>query len=786
MPPRTPDPRRDPPAARRNPPRGGRPDDDGPAPARSGRGGIFEAQAYTPRGRSVREQARTRTPRATPEAPAEPPTLRVVDGGRADEPRTTTRPPAARTAAPSDRTGGAAGRTGGAAGRAGGAAGRTAGAAARTGTAAGGRPAKATGRGAGTAAGGRTGAAGRGTTGAGRAGSAGGPAKKATRTTTGRTGGPAKGGATAPRPPLRRKPRARPKLADPNRRLRLGAFLALAMFACIGIRLVTLQIMPTPAYADGGIEDRLRSVTLFASRGGIYDRSGVPLTHSVEARYIYADPEMVKNPAEAATKLSPLLGVARSDLEKRMAKRKLPTGVWSNFSWLARGVPIEQAQQVMALNIAGIGIGRDERREIPGADLAANLIGFTGEDMTGLEGLEMRYDDVLRGTNGKHRFEAGNGNLDTPIPGGYNEVVPAKPGSSLTLTIDRDLQYEIQRSLSENIRARKGTVGAAVVLDVKTGEVLAQASQPTYNAADWEGFKATDREDAATSFVVDPGSVHKAIIFGAGLEEGVITPKTVWRIPSTIRKADVTYADTHPANNAKMSMAGALAYSSNVTTIKIADQLGAQKVYDYQLKFGLGKPTGEGMPGEASGRVLPPDEWNGSSPGSIPIGHSVDVTPLQMAAVYAAIANDGAWIQPHLIKETVTGDGRHVAPTAPETRQVLSPKHAAELRTLMEAVTTIPDATGVSGRIKGYRVAGKTGTGKRVVDGQYAPGDVASFIGMAPAEAPRYVVAVFAYTPGGGGGDVAGPAFREMMQYTLQHYRVPPSTKAAPKYTAFP
>jgi len=209
-------------------------------------------------------------------------------------------------------------------------------------------------------------------------------------------------------------------------------------------------------------------------------------------------------------------------------------------------------------------------------------------------------------------------------------------------------------------------------------------------------------------------------------------------------------------------------------------------VYDYQLKFGLGKKTDEGMPGEAAGHVLPPDEWNGSSPGSIPIGHSVDVTPLQMAAVYAAIANDGTWIQPHLIKDTVTGDGRHVAPPAPETRQVISPKHAAELRNLMEAVTTIPDATGVSGRIKGYRVAGKTGTGKRVVDGEYAPGDVASFIGMAPAEAPRYVVAVFAYTPGGGGGDVAGPAFREMMQYTLQHYRVPPSTKAAPKYTAFP
>ncbi|HEV7708343.1 MAG TPA: penicillin-binding transpeptidase domain-containing protein [Asanoa sp.] len=746
MPPRTPDPRR-------TPPRNGRPStDDASAPARSGRGGIFEAQSYTPRGRSVREQARARD-RATPETPPPPPpTLRVVDGGRADEPRTS-RPARAGTAATAARSAAAPGRPrsprkdddGGTPPR-------------RT-------PAK-------TAS--RSQAAGR-----PRAQPAGTRAKAAP------SRGGTKGHATNPRP-LRRKPRPRPKLADPNRRLRLGAFLALAMFACIGIRLVTLQMLPTPAYADGGVNDRLRTVTLFASRGGIYDRSGVPLTHSVEARYVFADPTLVKDPKAAAAKLSPLLGVARSDLEARMAKRDLPGGNPSRFEWLARGVPIEKANQVMALNILGIGIDHDERREIPGADLAANLIGITGEDLTGLEGLEARYDDVLRGTNGKHRFEYGKNDLNAPIPGGFSQVVPAKPGSSLNLTIDRDLQYEIQRSLSANAKEHKASVAAAVVLDIKTGEVLAQASQPTFNAADWNDYPAVDREDAATSFIVDPGSVHKAIIFGAGLEEGVITPKTVWRIPSTITKADVTYADTHPANNEKMSMAGALAYSSNVTTIKIADKLGPQKVYDYQLKFGLGKATGEGMPGEAEGHVLPPDEWNGSSPGSIPIGHSVDVTPLQMAAVYAAIANDGTWIQPHLIKDTVNADGSHVAPAAPETRQVISPEHAAQLRYLMEAVTTIPGATGVNGRIKGYRVAGKTGTGKRVVDGKYAAGDVASFIGMAPAEAPRYVVAVFAYTPGGGGGDVAGPAFREMMQYTLQHYRVPPSTKAAPKYTAFP
>jgi cell division protein FtsI (penicillin-binding protein 3) len=602
----------------------------------------------------------------------------------------------------------------------------------------------------------------------------------------GAAGRPAKAAATRRPPAPPRKPRKTPTLADPRRRLRLGAFLALALFGVIGIRLVSMQVVETPAYADAGLDDRLRTVTLFAPRGAIFDRSGAALAHSIEARYVYADPELVTDAPKAAAALSPLLGIAASELEKRMAKRMLPGGGPSNFEWLARGVPIATADRVEALTLPGIGVKRDERREVPGADLAANIIGFTGQDMTGLEGLEAKYDELLRGVNGKHTFEAGQGELATAIPGGYNDVKPAQPGSSLVLTLDRDMQYETQRILSELMKAKKGSIGAAVVMKVGTGEVLAQASEPTYDAGNWDEFKPTDREDAATSFVVDPGSVHKAIVFGAGLQEGVIKADTTFKVANTVRKGDTTFADTHYANGRRMSMAGALAFSSNVTTIHIADLLGPQRLHDYQVKFGLGKPTGEGVPGEASGRVLEPSEWSESSHGSIPIGHSVDVTPLQMAAVYAAIANNGTYVQPHLLKETVTADGRRVAASAPQTREVISPTNAATLRYLMEAVTTIPGATGASAKINGYRIAGKTGTGKRIVDGKYVAGDVASFIGMAPAENPQYVVAVFAHTPGGGGGDIAAPAFKQIMQYALRHYRVPPSTMKAPKYTVFP
>ncbi|WP_243421027.1 peptidoglycan D,D-transpeptidase FtsI family protein, partial [Micromonospora globispora] len=589
-----------------------------------------------------------------------------------------------------------------------------------------------------------------------------------------------------------RKPRRPPKLADPRRRLRLGTLLALALFATIGVRLVFLQTVDTPAYADGGVGDRLARVDLPAPRGAIYDRTGAPLAHSVEARYIFADPTLVKDRIATAKLLSPLLGVPWSDLAEKMRQRTLPGGGQSRFQYLARGVEIEKAKQIMALDLAGIGVHRDERREVPGGDLAANLIGFTSQDMIGLEGLEAKYDDLLQGQAGKKVYEVGQGDLAAPIPGGYSQTTPPKPGSSLELTIDRDLQFQVQRILSAQMAQTRGSVGAAVVLDVATGEVLAQASQPTYDAADPGDSEPTDREDAATSFVVDPGSIHKAITYGAALQEGVITPQTTMPIPNTIRRGDTVFRDTHPANGQKMSIPGMLAFSSNVGTIEIADKLGKERLIDYQKRFGLGQPTGEGMPGEASGRLLPADQWSDSSYGSVPIGHSVDATPLQMAAAYAAIANDGTYVQPHLIKDVIGPDGKRTPGPTPKTRSVLSPANAVALRTMLEAVTTVDEgpyerATGLAAAIPGYRVAGKTGTGLRYADGKQQPGEVGSFIGMAPAEKPKYVVAVFVWSPGGEGGAVAAPAFREMMGFTLRHYRVPPSaTSRSPKFEVFP
>lgn len=567
------------------------------------------------------------------------------------------------------------------------------------------------------------------------------------------------------------------------RRLRFGTVLVLVLFAVITGRLVELQLTDASAYAAKGLKQRLREVPLPAPRGAVLDRTGAVLARSVDARYVYADPSMVADAAKAAAALSPVLGIAKSTLVGKMKRSERSDGRPVRFVYLARGVSVSVGDRVTALNLQGVGVHRDERREVPGHDLAANVIGFTGRDGNGLAGIEARYDTVLSGRDGVRTDEIGMRGV--PIPDGYHYERAARPGRSVQLTVDRDLQYETQRLLAARMQAVRATFGSVVVLDVRTGEVVAMASWPSYDAAD--PFDAPDsrRIDYNTAAVVEPGSVHKPLVLGAGLEEGVIKPDSTPVVPPSIRKGGKTYRDTHWHDTRRMTLPGIMAHSSNVGTIQVADQLGAARLCAYQKKFGLGTPTGVGLPGEASGIVQPPDRWSGTSPGSIPIGLGVAVTPIQLAAAYGAIANDGVWTQPTLVRGTVGAGGKLDAAQPGAQRRVLSATTARELRQIMEAVTTAPDATGRQAAIPGYRVAGKTGTGLRVKDSRYMYGDVTSFIGMAPADAPRYVVGVFAHVPNGGGGGVAAPVFRSVMTATLQHYAVPPTGAKAPNFQIY-
>ncbi len=590
--------------------------------------------------------------------------------------------------------------------------------------------------------------------------------------------------------PRSRRLRA-PQLGDQSKRLRFGTALTLAMFLVIAGRLVQFQLTDAAAYAAIGLEARLQPVDLPAPRGSILDRNGAVLARSAEARYVFADPELIKDPAQTADALVALLGIPRSELLPKLRPHTRPDGTDVRFEYLARGIAVATGQAVSALNLAGIGVRRDESRVVPGHDLAANLIGFTGRDLTGLAGLEESYDELLRGIDGRRIVEIGQAegeaNLDREIPGGYREETQARPGSSLRLTIDRDLQFEIQRILGVRMRQVRAITGSAVVLDVRTGEVLAQASYPFYDAADPLRYQPAERGDAASGMAVDPGSVHKAIVMAACLQEGVVAPDDSVLVPASTTKGGTRFSDTHAhAVPTRMTLPGILAWSSNLGTIALADRLGPERLYEYQRAFGLGDPTGENLPGEAAGLVQPPENWSEASHGSIPIGFGVSVTPLQMAAVYATIANGGVWVRPHLVQEVIAPDGTATPAPAQPTRRVMSAANAAALRTMLEAVVTVPGATGLSARVDGYRVAGKTGTGKLVKDGKYAAGEVASFVGIASAEAPRYVIAVFAHTPGGNGGGVAGPAFAEMMKHTLSHFRIPPTGTNPPRFRVYP
>jgi cell division protein FtsI (penicillin-binding protein 3) len=568
------------------------------------------------------------------------------------------------------------------------------------------------------------------------------------------------------------------RLGDPKRRLRFALAVLIAMFGLLAGRLVYLQLTSAAAYAAAAAAQRSAAITLVAPRGAILDRNGTRLAHSVPASAVYADPTFVRQPAETARRLSGLLAVQESKLAKALAHKRDDDGQAIRFTYLARGLDPEVGQAVKALEIPGVYVLDEQRRDVPGHDLAANIVGFTGIDGYGLAGLEAAYDDELKGVDGSREFEVGGSGQ--PIPDGYQHQVRAKPGRDLHLTIDSDLQFQTQRMLSEALRSARAYSGSAVVMDVQTGELLAMASYPTYDAANPTATDERDRQNLATSSVIEPGSVHKAITFAAGLECGVINKDSVLTVPMTIEKGDKTFRDTHSHPTTGMTLSGILAQSSNVGTIMIADGVGAERLYEFQRAFGLGEGTGLGLPGESDGIVQPPANWSGSSYGGIPIGLGVAVTPLQMTSVYATVANDGVRVAPSLISGvSAPGEGAPAA-GAPKGERVMSSENAQVLREALEAVTS-SEGTGAKAAVPGYRVAGKTGTGMRVEDGAYAPGDVTSFIGMVPADAPRYVIGVFAHVPSGTGGAVTGPVFSDLASFTLRHYGVAPTGNPAPE-----
>ncbi|MBA2415491.1 MAG: penicillin-binding protein 2 [Geodermatophilaceae bacterium] len=567
------------------------------------------------------------------------------------------------------------------------------------------------------------------------------------------------------------------RLSDPHRRVRFGLAVVLTVLTIIGGRLVQLQGLDGMKYAAAAEELRLTRLDLPAARGQILDRDGNALAYSVEARAIFADPGMIVAPGRTALALAPLLATSADALMGELTAD-------GRFVYLARGLDPAGAQAIMDLQLAGIGELVEQRREYPAEWTAAQVVGFVGQDDTGLAGIEDQYDDVLTGTPGQLVYEQGRFGL--PIPAATHSLEEAVPGSDVQLTLDQDLQFTLEQALAVANENAGVSSAQAVVLDVATGQVLAMGGSPGYNAADPGGVRGDQLANPTVSHVIEPGSVNKMITFAGALEEGLITPETELTVPDNIAVSDIVINDAWGHAPIHFTATGILGKSSNVGTVMLAQQLGNARLEEYLRRFGLGTATGIELPAESNGILLPHEEWSGSQAGTIPFGQGVSMTVLQMASMFQAVANDGVLVPPRIVDQVIGPDGTVIDQPGSEPRRVLEPDTSADLRYMLESVTN-EGGTAPLARIDGYRVAGKTGTAQRPNPECrcYAGGGYwATFAGFAPADDPRYVIAISVEQPGGsgGGGVIAAPVFTSIMSFALGDNGVAPTGTPSPEF----
>ncbi len=581
-----------------------------------------------------------------------------------------------------------------------------------------------------------------------------------------------------PRPPGRvRRPR---QLGDPGRRLRSGLLVLLAVIAVLGGRLVQLQLLSGTSYAETAMDQRRIARTLAAPRGDVVDRNGQPISVSADGRAVSGQPRVIRDaacppdatrpctPATIAAALSPVLGVPVVELTERLSR---DTG----FVYLARDLDLGVGDQVKALKLPGIVVDAEPRRVHPGHDLAANVVGFTNRESVGAAGIELAYQDVLAGTEG--RVVASVDKDGRTIPSGETRRTEPVPGRDVALTIDRDLQWYAQQVLAQKVQETEAASGAAVVIDVRTGEVLALADAPTYDPDALGGSPASARGSRALGEIYDPGSVNKIITIAAALETGTVTPESVLTVPYSQQFGAKLVRDSHQHPTEQLTVNGVFMQSSNVGTVQIASRLGAERLTDYFRAFGFGAKTGIGLPGESAGLVPDAADWSGSSLGTIPIGQGVSVTALQVASVVQTVANDGVRVTPSIVKAIADGSGHLVPQPAPEQRRVISAATAQAMHPMLEGVVS-EEGTAPLAAIPGYRIAGKTGTADRAVDGRYDGSYTSSFVGFAPADAPRLATVVVVQGTGKKdyyGGSVAGPVFKQVMGFALASTGTPPT-----------
>ncbi len=550
------------------------------------------------------------------------------------------------------------------------------------------------------------------------------------------------------------------QLADRRIRLLL-AVLLLAFAAALG-RAVWLQAVHAQSLSRLATSQHRETITVPASRGTIFDRTGSLLAIGERATTVYADPRHVRDPRAVAAVAARILGLDAGPLAAALADRK------RQFVYVQRQADPDRAARLQRLRIPGLGFYPEERRFYPQRSVAAHVLGYAGVDNRGLAGVEAEFDRTLAGRPGSRTI------VKDPF-GRVLDVLderPALDGRDVELTLDHNVQATAEAVLRETVQKWHARGASAVVLDPRNGEVLALAVAPGFDANRFGRSSPDVTRNRAVTDTYEPGSTFKLVTVAGVLSERLVSPWTAFRLAPQIQVADRVIHDSHLRGTETMTVSEILARSSNVGVITLARLLGESGVASWVERFGLGRRTGIEFPGESPGIVLPLVKWSGSTIGNVPIGQGIAVTPLQMAAAYASVANGGMWVRPQLVARV--GSRR---PDRPYRRRIVSRRVAATLVRMLRGVVS-ERGTGVEAAIPGYEVAGKTGTAQKPDGhGGYARSRyVASFVGFVPASRPRLVVLVSVDEPHGAiwGGVVAAPAFQEIAKFALQYLEVPP------------
>ena len=560
------------------------------------------------------------------------------------------------------------------------------------------------------------------------------------------------------------------------------------LFILLTLQLIRVQVVQASDYQAKAANEMQSTRVIPAPRGEITDVNGVGFARSVSAINIVVDQTQITDPARVADFVAPILKLPAEDIQTSitgtrkysMVLKNARPAMWDELTEALYEYNKTLESKELDQRIIGFFPERVFIREYPSGSLVSSLIGFVRADGIGASGLESGLNSLITGTEGRYSFARGAG---AEIPGSQQELVAAKSGTNIRLTINRDVQWVAAEAIAKAVKDSAASNGTVIVMNPKTGEIVAHATAPTFNPNNTKSVDLSLMRNPSVQDVYEPGSTGKVMTLAAALEEKTVSPTTVFTVPYMIKRGGEAFHDhdKHPIQH--LTTSGILAVSSNTGTIQVGETISNEKLYDYLRKFGIGSKTGSGLPGESAGILRPVSDWSRTTAPTVAFGQGYSVTAMQATSVFATIANNGVRVSPTVIAGTSDASGHFTPAANRNSTRVISEDTATKLRIMMESVVS-SHGTAPSAAIPGYRVAGKTGTANRYDErtGRYS-GYTASFIGFAPADAPRYVISVTLQEPKNGyyGGALGGPVFKKVMSFVLKSEHVAPTgTKVLP------